>query len=131
MAEKRRKYRLRKPDAVRAKTSAWKRAHPDICAALARSYRARLLGSGGTVTRDEWLDILEYFGHRCAYCLRHESTCGKLTQDHVVALSRGGEHTAENVVPACVPCNSTKRRRPVWVMLRGPSIVAALNGRAA
>ncbi len=75
-----------------------------------------------SLTREQWLAILEVHDHRCAYCLRSEGEDGldgrpvKLTQDHVIAVTLGGEHTADNVVPACRPCNSRKCNRPVFFM---------------
>lgn len=33
------------------------------------------------------------------------------------ADSRGGGHTADNVVPACRHCNAKKKDRPVFVMV--------------
>lgn len=77
-----------------------------------------------TLTAAEWREILEYHDHRCAYCLRKDGEIGsddkpvRLSRDHVVAVTRGGEHTAENIVPACRPCNSRKNNRPVFEMVR-------------
>ena len=48
--------------------------------------------------RDEW---------RCQYC----GTVGKLTLDHVVPRSRGGDSVWENVVASCAPCNMRKGDR--------------------
>ena len=45
-------------------------------------------------------------GSRCQYC-----TAPAESIDHVVPRSRGGEHTWENVVAACRPCNTAKRDR--------------------
>jgi 5-methylcytosine-specific restriction endonuclease McrA len=45
--------------------------------------------------RDEW---------RCQYC----GSVGKLTLDHVVPRSRGGDSVWENVVASCAPCNMRK-----------------------
>jgi 5-methylcytosine-specific restriction endonuclease McrA len=47
-------------------------------------------------------------GWECAYC---GSASGRLTLDHVVPRSRGGESTWENVVTACAPCNHKKGDR--------------------
>lgn len=47
-------------------------------------------------------------GWRCAYC---GHTAGRLTLDHVVPRSRGGDSTWENVVTACAPCNLRKGDR--------------------
>jgi 5-methylcytosine-specific restriction endonuclease McrA len=56
--------------------------------------------------RDEW---------RCQYC----GTVGKLTLDHVVPRSRGGDSVWENVVASCAPCNMRKGDRlPEEVQMR-------------
>jgi 5-methylcytosine-specific restriction endonuclease McrA len=68
----------------------------------------------GQVTKKAWAEILEYHDHRCAYCLEKSD---ELTLDHVIAISRGGEHVPENIVPACRACNSKKCDRPIWRML--------------
>lgn len=57
----------------------------------------------------EWRLVREIYGHRCAYCGRDS---GRLTQDHVVPLARGGDHTFFNIVPACFRCNVQKGLRP-------------------
>lgn len=56
------------------------------------------------LTRTEWTEILKKYLHKCAYC----GSSKKLTQDHIIPLSKGGHHTANNVVPACHQCNSKK-----------------------
>jgi 5-methylcytosine-specific restriction endonuclease McrA len=47
-------------------------------------------------------------GWRCVYC---GTTNGRLTLDHVVPRSKGGESVWENVVTACAPCNLRKGDR--------------------
>ena len=46
--------------------------------------------------------------HTCQYCGRETRI---LTLDHVQPRVRGGRHTWENVVAACVPCNHRKASR--------------------
>jgi len=65
-------------------------------------------------TLAQWLEVLEEFGHRCAYCLRGDR---KLTMDHVIPVSKGGEHVRENIVTACKSCNSKKKDRSIFYML--------------
>ncbi len=56
--------------------------------------------------------ILARDQYTCQYC-GAQPPKGQLTLDHVVPRSRGGEHTWDNVVAACIPCNQRKRdRRP-------------------
>ncbi len=50
--------------------------------------------------------------YTCQYCGAQPGK-SQLTLDHVVPRSRGGEHTWDNVVTACVQCNQRKRDRIV------------------
>src|SRR3970040_652023 len=53
-------------------------------------------------------------GHRCQYCGGPAESL-----DHVLPRSRGGDHTWENVVACCRPCNISKGDRlPVEAGLR-------------
>lgn len=87
---------------------------------LARTHskqrRARLRGCAGSVSKSQWDEILEMFDRRCAFCL---SKLEKPTLDHFTPLSRGGDHSPENVVPACDRCNKRKHARQIiaWVPL--------------
>ncbi len=47
-------------------------------------------------------------GWRCVYC---GTSSGRLTLDHVVPRSRGGESSWENVVTSCATCNHKKGNR--------------------
>jgi 5-methylcytosine-specific restriction endonuclease McrA len=47
-------------------------------------------------------------GWRCVYC---GTSGGRLTLDHVVPRSRGGDSVWENVVTSCAPCNLRKADR--------------------
>src|SRR6266571_1813901 len=47
-------------------------------------------------------------GWRCVYC---GTTNGRLTLDHVVPRSKGGESVWENVVTSCATCNHKKGNR--------------------
>jgi 5-methylcytosine-specific restriction endonuclease McrA len=47
-------------------------------------------------------------GWKCVYCGQNG---GRLTLDHVIPRSRGGESVWENVVTSCAPCNLRKGDR--------------------
>ena len=47
-------------------------------------------------------------GWRCVYC---GTGSGRLTLDHVIPRSRGGDSVWENVVTSCAPCNLRKGNR--------------------
>lgn len=70
--------------------------------------RARKRAVESSLTTAEWIEIQKRFDYRCAYCLKPK----KLSMDHVVPISKGGSHTADNVVPACLRCNSRKHAGP-------------------
>lgn len=102
---------MRDPD-LRAKrlenSLRWQRNNPDRVADRRHRRRAREKAVQVTLTPDEWDAILAWHsspeGTRCAYCF---SVCTP-TLDHIVPVSKGGPHAADNVVPACRPCNSSK-----------------------
>jgi len=73
-----------------------------------RKARRRSLSKSGHVTAEEWETILAAHDHRCAYCRTNDLA---LEMDHVTPLSKGGQHCATNIVPACKPCNSKKGAR--------------------
>lgn len=80
--------------------------------------RAVLAGAAGMLSAPEWSDRLLEFGERCAYCLNP----AHLGMDHQVPLDRQGPHEIANVVPACRSCNSRKRNKSMFSMLRSDGV---------
>ena len=72
------------------------------------------------LTRAQWEVIKAIYDYRCVYCGKKSK---RLTQDHITPISKGGNHTASNVVPACGSCNSKKGTKaplkPVQPILEG------------
>lgn len=52
-------------------------------------------------------EVLKRDSHSCQYCGNNK----RLTLDHVIPVSKGGQHKWDNVVTACEPCNQYKRDR--------------------
>ena len=89
------------------------------------------------LTDEQWVALQEAWGG-CAYC---GATDRPLQRDCVLALSRGGRYTLDNIAPACRSCNASKCNDEVtgWLrrkkldersfLLRHREISAALNGR--
>jgi 5-methylcytosine-specific restriction endonuclease McrA len=95
---------------VRRKSVAkWSARHPTHANQGSRRRRARIASVLATLTAAEWEAILEAAGRACIYC----GSRNQLTQDHLMPLSRGGNHTAANVAPACLPCNLSKGAKVV------------------
>ena len=89
------------------------------------------------LTDEQWAALQQAWGG-CAYC---GATDRPLQRDCVLALSRGGRYTLDNIAPACRSCNASKCNDEVtgWLrrkqlderafLLRHREISAALNGR--
>jgi len=54
------------------------------------------------------LEVFNRDQYTCQYCAKE---IHQLTLDHVIPRHLGGEHTWENVVSACIPCNRRKAGR--------------------
>jgi 5-methylcytosine-specific restriction endonuclease McrA len=73
-------------------------------ARAARRRKRRVAQVVNDLTPQQWSDVKAAWGG-CAYC---GATNGALQRDCVMAISRGGRYTIDNVVPACGPCNASK-----------------------
>jgi 5-methylcytosine-specific restriction endonuclease McrA len=66
------------------------------------------------LTPAQWATIKDAWGG-CAYCGANDVP---LQRDCVMAISRGGRYTLDNVVPACAACNASKCNDEVTGWLR-------------
>ena len=73
-----------------------------------RQYRKALVDNlPSDFTKEQWLFVVQFFGNTCAYCGKKK----KLTQEHIIPVSRGGGYTKNNIIPCCGSCNSSKQDR--------------------
>ena len=85
-----------------------KRAH------AVRRRKRRMDAVEHDLTDAQWAFLCETWGG-CAYCARSDRA---LQRDCVMALSRGGRYTLDNIVPACGSCNASKCNSEVTAWLR-------------
>lgn len=108
-AERNRRYCERNADRVKklraAATRRYYAANREEC--LSRTHRRRAALEAGEVTGAQWLEIIRRHNGLCAYCKTNKGT----EMDHVIPLSKGGQHTPENVVPSCRSCNAKKSNK--------------------
>jgi hypothetical protein len=79
----------------------------NLTAQLSRErYRNRQAGASSTLTRTQWNACKDMFDNTCAYCGK---SLKNLTQDHFIPLSKGGGYDANNIIPCCKSCNSSKQ----------------------
>ncbi len=104
-AARHKEYTLANPEKVAARHKKYRLANPEISRRHNQRYKMRKRGLASTLTIAEWQKIVDDHFGRCCYCgVKSDS----LTQDHVVPVSKGGGYTAENIIPACPSCNSSK-----------------------
>src|SRR5688572_31150775 len=84
-------------------------------ARAARRRKRRMDAADNDLTSAQWAAIVQAWGGGCAYCGAADAA---LQRDCVLALSRGGRYTIENIVPACRSCNASKSNDEVTRWLR-------------
>lgn len=75
--------------------------------------RSKMKGLEYSLTSEQWQECLGYFDNSCAYCgLTEEENIEKyeksLEQEHFIPISKNGEYTKDNIIPACRSCNGSK-----------------------
>lgn len=99
-----------------ASAMAWIRAHPAEALAHAHRTRAKRAAVFSDVTPEQLRQLWASYRGRCAYC---DVRATEL--DHIIPLSKGGDNTAGNLVPACFDCNRSKAGKwlDVWLFEQG------------
>jgi 5-methylcytosine-specific restriction endonuclease McrA len=83
-------------------------------ARAARRRKRRVDAVVNDLTAEQWTAIRAAW-NGCAYCGANDVP---LQRDCVMAISRGGRYTVDNVVPACAACNASKCNDEVTGWLR-------------
>jgi 5-methylcytosine-specific restriction endonuclease McrA len=110
-------YRKAHPEKSRKRTAAYSKAHPEKVRQRDARRRARKIGAPVCdFTAAQWQDMKTLYQNRCVYCGKGKQ---RLTQDHVIPLSRGGSHTWDNIVPACASCNRSKWTNAPLIPVQG------------
>jgi len=128
--EKQKIYRENLPpekyDKMRVRIAEWEKANPEKVRASAKKYRQsasvsryedyqrrRALLANAPCDGHTMKELHAHWLHHgfdpntCSYCdapITAKTSIG----DHVIPLSKGGDHMMDNLVPACLSCNSSK-----------------------
>jgi 5-methylcytosine-specific restriction endonuclease McrA len=85
----------------------WVARNRDRSNFYSKTRKARVRGAAGTHTYDQWEELKAKYKHMCLRCRRREPDI-KLTQDHIVPISKGGGNDISNIQPLCLDCNMLK-----------------------
>ena len=105
--ERGRVYRKNNPEKGLERTRRWIRENPEKKQAARERYRA--LKQNAKSEPYDFKDICRHYGSYCLKCRKQK----KLTIDHIIPLSKGGDDVANNIQPLCFSCNSSKGARHI------------------
>lgn len=72
-----------------------------------RMRRARRKNASGEHSLEQWEQLKKQFNYTCPMCGKKEPEI-RLTEDHIIPLSKGGTNNIDNIQPLCLRCNSHK-----------------------
>lgn len=101
-------YRMKNKKHIWDKVKLWRETNPEKLKKQRRKYnnirRAKERELDATLTIEEWEGIKADFNYKCAYCGEQSD----LEQEHFIPVSKNGEYTTNNIIPACRQCNVRK-----------------------
>lgn len=95
------------PSKQNERTKNWLKLHPDASRRSSSIRRTRKKLAEGTHTWRQFLNLCISSEWKCFYC-GSGLDLDTVTEDHVIALSRGGSDDISNIVPSCKVCNFKK-----------------------
>lgn len=103
-----RQWREENPERSYQTRRAWRENNPEKTSAMiANAYAKRVSKIDETISKEDWIFIMQLTGWKCFYC-GCNLTKGNRHLDHYIPLSKGGAHHVENLAPSCKSCNLRK-----------------------
>lgn len=86
----------------------WRRNNPQ--ASINYATRRRVAIGDTKIGAQEWRKLMLEYEFRCFYC-DEKLTVSNRSLDHIIPLTKGGQHHIDNLIPCCRSCNSSKGNR--------------------
>lgn len=90
----------------------WINLHRDYVNYTNAIRRALVRNSNGTFSYEDWIYIKRKSNFTCQMCGKKEPDI-KLTIDHIIPLSKGGNNDVTNIQPLCKFCNGSKGNKVI------------------
>jgi hypothetical protein len=112
ISQRKKRYRENNREIINKRRRDWHYKNPGKVRVIKQRRRNRVKQVYCNYNVTLWEACVKYFSGCCAYCGKQTL---QLTQDHFVPLSKGGEYTRNNIIPACKSCNGSKSDRDFFV----------------
>ncbi len=101
---RRREYRKSRKERDRYLNNKWRSENKERVSTIKQRRYNKKKNLPADLTHEQWLEIVADFDNKCAYCGKEK----ELTRDHFIPITKNGEFTKNNIIPACRSCNSSK-----------------------
>ena len=98
-------YRANHREETQARSADWNSRNPERRARYKLERRARIENNGVYLILDK--ELAKLYSSPCFYCDASE----RIEADHIIPISKGGQHSVGNLIPACRSCNAEKGQK--------------------